>query len=511
MPGAINQGGASKGAALTIEGVTKQYPGTVAVNFANDARLSFELGHIHALVGENGAGKSTLVSMIAGIQRPTSGRMTLLGHPYAPRDVVEARKLGVDIVVQEPGLIDHMSVEENIVLGREHLYAPYMVFDPRRRRELARRALSILPHPVDPSLPARELPLEDQKLVELARALSQGPRVLIVDEMSASLSQRGSRDLDQMLRTFASDGNLVIYISHYLEEVFELCDLVTVMKDGQVVRTVDVADSSVDELSTLMVGRTTRQIMYRKPEEAARSGDLVLRVAGLSLAGRYRNVSFDLHEGEILGVGGLVNCGSEALALTLFGALRPDSGSVELRGRRVSFRHPRSAIGAGLGYVPADRDRDGLILNVSIERNIALVALRWLARFGWLRPIAEARLAQRFIRELNIVCRGGRQQPLSLSGGNRQKVVLAKWLVRKNNVLILHNPTRGVDVSGKAEINSIIAELARNGLSILLISDELPELIGMSDNIVIMRRGEISLRTSRDNRPTEEQLIGPML
>ncbi len=177
----------------------------------------------------------------------------------------------------------------------------------------------------------------------------------------------------------------------------------------------------------------------------------------------------------------------------------------------MSFRHPRSAIGAGLGYVPADRDRDGLILNVSIERNIALVALRWLARFGWLRPIAEARLAQRFIRELNIVCRGGRQQPLSLSGGNRQKVVLAKWLVRKNNVLILHNPTRGVDVSGKAEINSIIAELARNGLSILLISDELPELIGMSDNIVIMRRGEISLRTSRDNRPTEEQLIGPML
>lgn len=511
MPGPIEQGGAWKGAALTIQGVTKHYPGTIAVNFGADTQLSFELGHIHALVGENGAGKSTLVSIIAGIQRPTSGRMTLLGRPYAPRDVVEARKLGIDIVVQEPGLIDHMSVEENIVLGREHLYAPYLLFDPRRRRELARRALAILPHPVDPSLPARVLALEDQKLVELARALSQRPRVLIVDEMSASLSQRGSRDLGQMLRTFASDGNLVIYISHYLEEVFELCDQVTVMKDGEVVRTVDVADSSVDELSTLMVGRTTRQIMYRKPDEAARAGDVVLRVANLSLAGRYRDVSLDLHEGEILGVGGLVNCGSEALALTLFGAVSPDSGSMELRGRRVSFRQPRSAIGAGLGYVPADRDRDGLILNVSIERNIALVALRWLARFGWLRPLVEARLARRFIGELNIVCRNGKQQPLNLSGGNRQKVVLAKWLVRKNNVLILHNPTRGVDVSGKAEINSIIAELARNGLAILLISDELPELIGMSDNIVIMRRGEISWRGSRDNRPTEEQLIGPML
>jgi rhamnose transport system ATP-binding protein len=511
VPGTNEKGGASIGAALTIEGVTKRYPGTVAVNLDPAAPLSFELGHIHALVGENGAGKSTLISIIAGIQRPTSGRMTLLGRPYAPRDVLEARRAGVDVVVQEPGLIDYMSVEENLVLGREHVYAPLLLFWPPHRRQLAKKALAKLPRKVDPSTAARMLALEDQKLVELSRALSQAPRVLIIDEMSASLSQRGVRDLSQMLRTFASEGNLVIYISHHLDEVFELCDRVTVMKDGQVVRTSDVAMTSVDELSTLMVGRATRGTMYRPTDEVARSGKLVLRVKGLTLPGSYRDISLDLHEGEIVGIGGLVNCGSEALALSLFGAIKPESGTVELHGRPVSFRDPTRAVKGGLGYVPADRDRDGLILNISIEKNVALVALRWLARFGWIAPHIEGRLASRFIDELKIVCRGAKERPFNLSGGNRQKVVLAKWLVRKNNVLILHNPTRGVDVSGKAEINATVTRLARSGLAILLISDELPELIGMSDTIVIMRRGEISWRTSRDRRPTEEQLIGPML
>jgi rhamnose transport system ATP-binding protein len=505
------QGGSLEGAALVISGIAKHYPGTIAVNLDPATPLSFELGHIHALVGENGAGKSTLVSIIAGIQRPTSGRMTLLGTSYAPHDVLDARRLGVDIVVQEPGLIDPMSVEENLVLGREQLYAPLILFDPRRRRQLAQKAMAMLPRPINLTVPARTLSLEEQKLVELARALSQGPRVLIVDEMSASLSQRGVHDLFTMLRAYVSDGNLVIYISHHLEEVFELCDRVTVMKDGELVRTLNVRDTNEDELSTLMVGRATRQVMYRSADDAPPAGEVILRVSGLTLSGRYRDVSFDLHRGEILGIGGLMNCGSESVALTLFGALTSDSGMVELAGRRVSFRRPTRAIRAGVGYLPADRDRDGLILNVSIDRNVALVALRWLARLGLLPPRAEARVARRFIDELNIVCRSGKEPPLNLSGGNRQKVVLAKWLVRENTVLILHNPTRGVDVSGKAEINALIAELARRGLAILLISDELPELIGMSDTIIIMRRGEISWRTSRDQNPTEEQLIGPML
>jgi rhamnose transport system ATP-binding protein len=511
MPIDGEQGGAVTGAALRLEGITKHYPGTVAVSLDAGAPLEFKLGHIHALVGENGAGKSTLVSIIAGVQKPTAGRMTLFDNPYAPHDVVEARSRGVDIVVQEPGLVDSMTVEENLVLGREHVYAPWVAFAPWRRRRLARLALDKLPHPVNPSLTARELPMEDQKLVELARALSLSPRVLIVDEMSASLSRRGVRDLFAMLRAFVDEGRLVIYISHHLEEVFELCDTVTVMKDGNVVRTLPVASTNEDELSTLMVGRATRKVMYRDRAASASDGNVVLRVRGLSVKDKFKNVDFELRRGQILGIGGLVNCGSESLALALFGALSATAGTVELTGRTLTMRNPRQAIGTGIAYMPGDRDRDGLILNVSIERNVALASLRWLGRLGLLSPGIEGRIARRFIRDFNIACQGPGQQPLYLSGGNRQKVVLAKWLVRPNTVLILHNPTRGVDVGGKAEINTIVSDLASTGVAIILISDDLPELIGMSDSIIIMRRGEISWRTSREAEPTEEQLIAKML
>lgn len=511
MPIDGDQGGAATGAALRLAGVTKQYPGTVAVSLDAAAPLEFKLGQIHALVGENGAGKSTLVSIIAGVQRPTAGQMTLFGDPYAPRDVVDARGRGVDIVVQEPGLVDSMTVEENLVLGREQLYAPWVAFNPRRRRKLAQLALAKLPRPLNPSLTARELPMEDQKLVELARALSLNPRVLIVDEMSASLSKRGVRDLFAMLREFVGEQNLVIYISHHLEEVFELCDSVTVMKDGNVVRTLPVASTNEDELSTMMVGRATRKVMYRDGTGSVAHGDVVLRVRGLSVKDRFKDVDLELRRGEIIGIGGLVNCGSEALALALFGALTTTGGSVELTGRTVNVRTPRHAIRGGIGYVPGDRDRDGLILNVSIEKNVALASLPWLAKVGLLAPGLEGRVARRFIKDFKIACQGPNQQPLHLSGGNRQKVVLAKWLVRPNTVLILHNPTRGVDVGGKAEINTIVSDLAKRGLAIILISDDLPELIGMSDSIIIMRRGEISWRTSRSARPTEEELIAKML
>ena len=511
MPIAGDQGGAASGAALRLEGITKHYPGTVAVSLDASAPLEFKLGRIHALVGENGAGKSTLVSIVAGVQKPTAGNMSLFGNPYAPRDVVDARNHGVDIVVQEPGLVDSMTVEENLVLGREHVYAPWVAFNPGRRRRLASLALAKLRHPVDPSATARELPMEDQKLVELARALSLNPRVLIVDEMSASLSKRGVRDLFSMLREFVGDQNLVVYISHHLEEVFELCDTVTVMKDGSVVHTLAVANTDEDELSTMMVGRATRKVMYRDSAGTAPDGEVVLRVNGLSVRDRFKDVDFELRRGEILGIGGLVNCGSESLALALFGALTTTGGSVEMTGRAVSARNPRQAIRRGVGYVPGDRDRDGLILNVSIEKNVALASLPWLARIGLLAPGIEGRIARRFIRDFKIACQGPNQQPLHLSGGNRQKVVLAKWLVRTNTVLILHNPTRGVDIGGKAEINTIVADLASRGLAIILISDDLPELIGMSDSIIIMRRGEISWRTSRSAKPTEEELIAKML
>jgi ABC-type sugar transport system ATPase subunit len=499
------------GDVLSIFGIRKVYPGTIAVDLDPEQVLGFRRGEIHGLVGENGAGKSTLVGVIAGLTRPTDGSMTLLGRPYDPTDPVEARAQGVDIVLQEPGLVDTMTVEENLLLGRERHYAPWIVFRNAARRRMAATAMRHMRRSIPLGTPAGRLSLEDQKFVELARALSLEPKVLVIDEMTANLSQKGLPELFEILRAFRDEGGTVIYISHYLEEVAALCDRVTVMKDGRLVRTMDAAGVSEDQLSLLMVGRDIRGRMYRTDTEARTSGDVLLEVDQLNLAGRYADVSFTLHRGEVLGIGGLIGCGSEALALSLFGDVRPDSGDVRIHGRHVRPGQPRDAIRSGIAFVPGDRDREGLILNLSLERNVALAALPWLQRMGFVRPGRERRIARRLIGELGIVSRSESDIPFSLSGGNRQKLVLAKWLVRKNDVLILHNPTRGVDVGGKADIYALIRRLADEGAGIILISDELPELIGMSDTLVMMRRGKISATIARNEQPSEEHLIGYMV
>jgi ABC-type sugar transport system ATPase subunit len=497
--------------ALRVVGIRKLFPGTVAVDFDPDQGLEFRRGEIHGLVGENGAGKSTLVGIVAGVTRPTDGSMTLLGHSYAPTDPVDARAQGVDIVLQEPGLVDTMTVEENLLLGREHHYAPRVVFRKGSRRRMAATAMRHMRRSIPMGMPAGRLSLEDQKFVELARALSLNPKVLVIDEMTANLSQQGLPEMFEILRAFRDDGGTVIYISHYLEEVSGLCDRVTVMKDGRLVRTMDASVVTEDQLSLLMVGRDIRGRMYRTDMEARTSGDVLLEVEHLNLAGRYADVSFTLHRGEILGIGGLIGCGSQSLALSLFGDVRPDSGEVRAHGRLVRPRQPRDAIRSGIAFVPGDRDREGLILNLSLERNVALAALPWLQRMGIVRPGRERSIARRLIGELGIVSRNESDIPFSLSGGNRQKVVLAKWLVRRNDVLILHNPTRGVDVGGKADIYALIRRLADEGVGVILISDELPELIGMSDTLLMMRRGKISATIARNEQPSEERLIGYMV
>ncbi len=496
---------------LQLKGLRKAYPGTLAVDLDPDKVLDLEAGTIHALVGENGAGKSTLVGMISGSTPRSDGEMTFRGQPYAPRDVVDARRSGIDIVFQEPGLIDTMSVEENLLLGREVAYAPHVVFAPGERRRLARAAISVLSRPISIQRLAGTLSLEDQKLVELARALATNPQVLIIDEMTANLSERGIPELFQILRDFADRGGLVIYISHHLEEVFRLCDRVTVMKDGRVVRTLVPAETNEDELSILMVGRSIKATMFRDDDIARTEGEPVMEVEGLTVPGRFSNVSFRLHRGEVLGIAGLIGCGSEALALALFGDVQPTDGSIHLDGKPVWFGQPRDAIGAAIGFVPSDREREGLILNLAVERNIGLPALPWLSHFGLVGRRVETRLARRLIKQLGIVSRGPSDVPFTLSGGNRQKVVLAKWLVRDNQVLIMHNPTRGVDVGGKAEIYQLIRSLADRNVAILLVSDELSELIGLSDTILVMRKGKVSARVSRSEQPTEEALIRYML
>lgn len=497
--------------ALRLTGLRKQYPGTLALDLDPDQALEFRRGEIHALVGENGAGKSTLVGVIAGVSQPTDGAMELAGEPYAPRDVVDARARGVDIVLQEPGLVDTMTVEENLLLGREAAYAPLGAFRPAVRRRMAEGVLAHIPRPIPLRTMAGDLTLEDQKFVELARALSQQPKVLVIDEMTASLSERGVPELFELLRAFADGGGTVVYISHHLDEVRALCDRVSVLKDGRLARTLDAGATSEDELSTLMVGRAVKGTMYGTASDRAANAEVVLEVSELCVGDRFTDVTFELHAGEILGIGGLIGCGSETLALALFGDVRPDGGRIRLRGEPLQLRQPGDAIRAGIGLVPGDREREGLILNLGLDRNIALPALPWLERLGIIGPRVERRIADRLIRQMRIVTRGPAEIPYRLSGGNRQKVVLSKWLVRQNSVLILHNPTRGVDVGGKSEIYAVMRDLADAGLGIVLISDDLPELIGLSDTLMIMRRGSVSATVSRSVQATEELLIGYML
>jgi ABC-type sugar transport system ATPase subunit len=494
--------------ALELHGIEKHYPGTVAVRFAPGERLTFEDGHIHALVGQNGAGKSTLVSLIAGIQRPTTGEMFLHGQPYAPANVVQARDNGVDIVLQEPLIEEHMSVEENLLLGRESRFAPYGLFSPRTRRRFAEAAMERLPRRIDLKARAGDLPIESQKLIEMARALAFEPGVLIVDELSAAMSAQGVEDLQTTLKEFAAQGGLVIYISHHLDEVVDLCDRVTVLRDGAIVTTLEAKQTSKQHISELMVGSGVEESSHRRVQPDV---DPVLQLDRLTVPGQCDEVSLTVRPGEVVGIGGLMDSGAEGLALAVFGMLRPASGEIRLDGRVVRFRNPTQAVAAGVAYVPADRDREGLLLNERLDRNIGLASIRWTSKAGFIDPRATAAIANRFIERLDIRCRGCRDVPLNLSGGNRQKVAIAKWLVRHNKLLILHNPTRGVDIGGRSEIHSVINELADQGVGVLLISDDLQELIALSDNIITMRRGVISSHVSTQSGPTEKELIGYML
>jgi ABC-type sugar transport system ATPase subunit len=321
------------------------------------------------------------------------------------------------------------------------------------------------------------------------------------------MSARGVEELQQTLRAFAHDGGLVLYISHHLDEVVGLCDRVTVMRDGRIVTTLDAKQTSKRHLSDLMVG-DVEEPTNRAPAEGRQ---VTFEMRSVSVTDRCRDVSLTVGKGEVLGIGGLADSGADALALAAFGALRPSAGDVLLDGKRVRFRSPVDAVAAGVAYVPADRDRDGLLLNLSIESNIDLAALPWTSRLGFLNPRRTSKRANAFISRLAVHCRGGKDVPLNLSGGNRQKVAIAKWLVRTNRVVLLHNPTRGVDVGGRAEIHGIINELAAAGGAIVLISDDLNELITISDRIVIMRHGAVSGEFSTDKPLTEKELIGHML
>lgn len=452
--------------------------------------VSFELreGEVHALLGENGAGKSTLIKVITGAHAPDSGSLEVGGEAVTHFDPREAHRRGIACIYQQPALFPDLTVEENIALRLEQPRA-FGCVQARQRRVRARELLTRIGADIAPEREVRELSMPEQQLVEIACAIGSGARIVVMDEPTASLTQKEQHLLFAVVRDLRASGVGVIYISHRLEEIFALADRVTVLRDGESVGTNAVDDIDEAGLIRMMVGREVSHIY--PPAEGA-PGDVVLSLRDVGCAlGGVRSVSLDVRAGEIVGLAGLVGAGRTELARVLFGITPADAGTIELHGQAVMIDSPRAAIARGIAYVPEDRRRHGVILEMPIAQNMTMAVHPQIFRGGWLRDGAETALARDFIRDLGIKAYGPEAPGGSLSGGNQQKVSVARWLATKPRVLILDEPTQGVDVGAKSEIHRIIRALAKDGLAVLMISSDLPEVLGMSDRIAVMRGGTI--------------------
>ena len=453
--------------------------------------VSFDLvgGEVHALLGENGAGKSTLIKVITGAHLPDAGTITVAGETVSGLTPAKARALGIACIYQQPALFPDLSVAENIALRLEKTSAFHRI----RWKEMAARAQELL-HRIgadfDPEKEVRSLSMPEQQLVEIACALGSGARIVIMDEPTASLTQKEQHLLFAVVRGLRAEGVGVIYISHRLEEIFALADRVTVLRDGESVGTNAVDQLNEAQMIRLMVGREVSSIF--PPAESA-PGDVVLALknVGCSASG-VRGVTLDVRAGEVVGLAGLVGAGRTELARILFGITPADAGEISLRGQRVVIHNPREAIAHGIAYAPEDRRRHGVILEMPIAHNMTMAIHPTLFPGSLLRFDAETKIAQDFIRDLGIKAYGPEAPGGSLSGGNQQKVSVARWLATKPKLLILDEPTQGVDVGAKAEIHKIIRRLAKDGLAVLMISSDLPEVLGMSDRIAVMRGGALT-------------------
>ena len=470
---------------LELRRLTKSFGGARALRGVD---FDLKAGEVHALLGENGAGKSTLIKIVTGAHQPDGGTITVGGEVAEELTPAAAQALGIACVYQQPALFPDLSVAENIALRLERGGALRTV-GWRARHDRARELLHRIGAEIAPEAEVRSLSMPEQQLVEIACALGSGARIVIMDEPTASLTQKEQHLLFAVVRELRKSGVGVIYISHRLEEIFALADRVTVLRDGESVGTHPVASMNEASLIRMMVGREVAQI-YPPSESAPGEVVLALRKVGCAASG-VREVTLDVRAGEIVGLAGLVGAGRTELARVLFGLTPADSGEILLNGQRVTLRSPQEAVAHGLAYVPEDRRRHGVVLEMPIAHNMTMAVHRRLFRGAWLQFAAERSLALDYIRDLAVKCSGPFAPGGSLSGGNQQKVSLARWLATKPKVLILDEPTQGVDVGAKSEIHKIVRRLAKEGLAVLLISSDLPEVIGMSDRIGVMRGGTL--------------------
>ena len=471
-------------AVLEMKGITKAFPGVLALN---DVDLTIHAGSVLALVGENGAGKSTLMKVLSGVYRMDKGEIRLDGKPVEIMNPLSSLHLGISIIYQEFNLLNNMSVAENIFVGREPKNRAGFV-DKKAQRAAAEQLLQEVGLAIDPDTRVSRLSTAQKQMIEVAKALSFSARIIIMDEPTSSLTDRETETLFGIIKKLREKGVAIVFISHRMNEIFEISDEIAVMRDGEMMEKMVTSQVTEQDVIAAMVGREVKNLFVK---EQVPIEDVALEVKNLSTKNFLKDISFSVRAGEIVGFAGLVGAGRSEVMRAVFGIDPRETGEIIVKGRKTDIRTTVDALRAGLGFVPEDRKEQGLILQMTVKRNMTLAALKKVARSWIIDRGAEENLTDRYIESLRVKTPSREQRVVNLSGGNQQKVVIAKWMATNPAILILDEPTRGIDVGAKKEIHALMSKLAGQGVAIIMISSELPEILGMSDRIVVMHEGRI--------------------
>jgi ribose transport system ATP-binding protein len=490
---------------LRLEGISKSFPGVKALN---NVHLNVRKGEVHGLVGENGAGKSTLMKILSGAYGKDKGEIYWQGQKVEINKPKDSESLGIAIIYQEFNLVPQLSISENIWLGREPLANKTLhLIDWNEMHKKSSQMLQELNLEIDPTRPVAGLGVASQQMIEIAKALSLNAKLLIMDEPTSALSKNEIDQLFSVIRKLKAKGVSVIYISHHLDEVYEICDRGTVLRDGNYIATIDPKETTKDQLIQLMVGRTLDQ---QYPKIKTKRGKELLRVENLNQKNILKDINFSAYAGEILGISGLVGAGRTELVKAVFGVDPIDSGKIFVGGNEIKIKSPQSAIQAGMGLLPEDRKYEGLVLKLSVKQNVSMASLDKFKRHGMLQLKIEKIKVMDFIDKLRILTPSIEKEVQNLSGGNQQKVVLAKWLASQSQILIFDEPTRGIDVGAKVEVYNLMNELVKNGVAVIMVSSEMPELLGMSDRILVMQQGRLMCEFNCEEATQEKILSAAM-
>ena len=486
---------------LELKGIAKYFPGIKALD---NVDFNIRTGEVHALIGENGAGKSTLVKIMTGIYQPTKGEILMDGKPVLFKTSHDAQAAGVVAIHQEASMFSDLTVTENIFMGHHTRKNRFGTLSWKAMKKHTQELLNRLELDINPDTLIKNLGTAQRHMVEIAKALSVDARVVIMDEPTSALSLREVDELYKIIRQLRDQGKAIVFISHKFEEIFEICDQFTVFRDGQYIGEGEVAASTVDDIVKMMVGRSLNQMF---PKKEANIGEPAMVVENLSLPGYFKDVSFTLHKGEILGFFGLVGAGRSEVMRTIFGIDKKSGGTIRLEGKELEITSPRIAMKKGIAFVPEDRQQQGAILDMSLTKNITLPQIDDISTFSVINSAKEKEITEEFGNMMEIKAANWQVNANTLSGGNQQKVVLAKWLATDPKILILDEPTKGIDVATKAAVHEFVSDMASRGLAVILVSSEMPEVLGMSDRIVVMHEGEVTKTFLRDEADSDDIIL----